>query len=77
MERHGHLKLDPRDTEPTAGRVSAATIDRLLSPEREATGRTRLGGAEVTSSAVEPSVPVRTFADWAIRRTSYFRMRYG
>ena len=42
--------------------ISAATIDRLLSPQREAAGRARRrrwGG-----SAIRQSVPVRTFADW-------------
>jgi hypothetical protein len=43
--------------------ISAATIDRLLRPEREASGRIRRRrwGA---GSAVRQSVPVRTFADW-------------
>src|ERR1700724_2440570 len=40
MERHGHLKLDPV-VRSRLLEVSAATIDRLLSPEREATGRAR------------------------------------
>jgi hypothetical protein len=62
MQRHGHLKLDP----VVKGRllaISAATIDRLLRPQREATGRVRRRrwGA---GSAVRQSVPVRTFADW-------------
>ena len=66
MERHGHLQLDPVVRSRLLD-VSAATIDRLLGPEREATGRVRRRrwGA---GSAVRPSVPVRTFAEWAIRR---------
>jgi hypothetical protein len=40
MERHGHLKLDPVVRSRLLG-VSAATIDRLLSPEHEAAGRVR------------------------------------
>jgi len=62
MERHGHLKLDAVVRTRLLG-VSAATIDRLLGPERDATGRARRRrwGA---GSAIRQSVPVRTFADW-------------
>ena len=62
MERHGHLQLDPVVRSRLLD-ISAATIDRLLRPEREATGivRRRRWGA---GSAVRQSVPVRTFADW-------------
>ena len=40
MERHGHLRLDAVVRIRLLG-VSAATIDRLLGPEREAAGRAR------------------------------------
>ena len=40
MERHGHLRLDPVVRSALLD-VSAATIDRLLRPMREASGRTR------------------------------------
>ena len=62
MERHGHLRLDPV-VRSRLLEVSAATIDRLLRPVREATGRgrRRRSGA---GSAIRQSVPVRTFADW-------------
>jgi hypothetical protein len=62
MERHGHLQLDPVVRSRLLD-ISAATIDRLLRPQREATGvmRRRRWGA---GSAVRQSVPVRTFADW-------------
>jgi len=66
MERHGHLKLDAVVRTRVLG-VSAATIDRLLGTEREAAGharRPRWGAG----SAIRKSVPVRTFADWVIRR---------
>jgi len=70
MERHGHLQLDPV-VRSRLLEVSAATIDRLLSPEREATGRMRRRrwGA---GSAVRQSVPVRTFADWGDPPPGYF-----
>jgi len=61
MERHGHLRLDPALRSRLLD-ISAAAIDRLLRPQREATGhvRERRWGAE---SAIRQSVPVRTFAD--------------
>ena len=62
MERHGHLKLDPVVKSRLLD-ISAATIDRLLRPQREATGRVRRRRWG-TGSAVRQSVPVRTFADW-------------
>jgi hypothetical protein len=62
MQRHGHLKLDAVVRTRLLS-VSAATIDRLLCPQREAAGRARRRrwGA---GSAIRQSVPVRTFADW-------------
>ena len=62
MERHGHLKLDPVVRSRLLD-VSAATIDRLLRPVREASGRARRRRWGV-GSAIRQSVPVRTFADW-------------
>jgi len=38
MERHGHLRLDPV-VRSAVLEISAATIDRLFRPVREATGR--------------------------------------
>jgi hypothetical protein len=63
MERHGHLQLD-RVVRSRLLDISPATIDRLLRPQREATGRVRRRrwGA---GSAVRQSVPVRTYADWS------------
>lgn len=62
MERHGHLSLDP-EVRRLLQRVSASTIDRLLSPVRaRATGRRRRRAA--ASSTLKKQVPVRTFADW-------------
>jgi len=69
MERHGHLQLDPVIKSRLLD-ISAATIDRLLRPQREATGRVRRRrwGA---GSAVRQSVPVRTFADWGNSAPGY------
>jgi hypothetical protein len=62
MERHGQLQLDAV-LRTRLRSISAATIDRLLGPQREAAGRTRRRrwGA---GSAIGQRVPVRTFADW-------------
>jgi hypothetical protein len=62
MERHGHLRLDPMVRSAVLD-ISAATIDRLLRPVREATGRGRRRRWGV-GSAIKQSVPIRTFADW-------------
>ena len=70
MERHGHLQLDPV-VRSRLLEISAATIDRLLRPEREATGRMRRRRWG-TGSAVRQSVPVRTFADWGDPPPGYF-----
>jgi hypothetical protein len=62
MERHGHLQLNPTVRSRLLD-VNAATIDRLLRPEREAIGSLRRRRWGMVS-AVRQSVPVRTFADW-------------
>ena len=62
LERHGHLTLDARVREQLMA-VSAATIDRRLTPARTVTAgqrrRRRSGGDRVRGR-----VPVRTFGDW-------------
>jgi hypothetical protein len=72
LERHGHLQLDSK----VRGRLvamSAATIDRVLGPARQAIrGRGRRQAS--VGAAVRRSVPVRTFADWKDPRPGYFEM---
>jgi hypothetical protein len=70
MEQHGHLQLDPV-VRSRLLEISAATIDRLLRPERDATERMRRRRWG-TGSAVRQSVPVRTFADWGDPPLGYF-----
>ena len=70
MECHGHLQLDPVVRSRLLD-VSAATIDRMLRREREATGRVRRRRWG-TGSAVRQSVPVRTFAEWGDPPPGYF-----
>ena len=69
LERHGRLKLSA-DERASILKVSAATIDRLLSDVRIAAagGRRRRAGF---SSAVRQQVPVRTFNDWGSPRPGY------
>jgi hypothetical protein len=62
MERHGHVRLSPVVRSAVLD-ISAATIDRLLRPVREAGGRIRRRRWGL-GTAVRQSVPVRTFADW-------------
>ena len=61
MTRHGHLVLA---AEVRAGllKMSAATIDRVLVPQRENCGRRRRRPGSV--STIRRSIPVRTFSDW-------------
>ena len=59
LEAHGHLRLDATIRAKVMS-VSAASIDRLLSPARSITApRPRR-----LASALRKSVPVRTFSDW-------------
>jgi len=61
MERHGHLRL-PADVRKRLLSISAATIDRLLSTEREkmnlSVSTTQPG------NLLKQQIKVRTFADW-------------
>lgn len=60
MERHKHLALDPAVRELVLA-VSAATIDRLLTPVRSTASRRKK-----RKSGTKPGkeIPIRTFADW-------------
>ncbi len=71
MERHGHLALAPEIREGVL-KVSAATIDRLLSRAREASrqGRRR----NTINTPLRKSIAVRTFADWNDPPPGFFEM---
>jgi hypothetical protein len=62
LERAGELELDPEIREKLL-RVSAATIDRLLAPERR---RLRVRGRQGTKpgSLLKRQIPIRTFTEW-------------
>lgn len=62
MERVGELHVDPA-VRAKLLRVSAATIDRLLAPERR---RLQVKGRSGTKpgSLLRAKIPIRTFAEW-------------
>ncbi len=61
MEEHGHLRL-PAGVRAHLLSISPATVDRLLSSERE---RTRLGTSTTRrGNLLKDQIQVRTFADW-------------
>lgn len=60
MEKHGHLKLDS-EVRKKLLLVSAATIDRMLTPVRKGAGvrrRRRL------PKKLSKEIPIKTFSDW-------------
>lgn len=61
MEKHGHLRLSV-DVRARLLRISPATVDRILSPERE---RVRQGVSTTRpGNLLKHQIQVRTFADW-------------
>ena len=72
MEHHGHLDLDP-EVRKLLLKVSAATIDRLLSPIRD---RTKSRIKRRSSPKVSKQIPVRTFADWDSPIPGYFEIDF-
>jgi hypothetical protein len=62
MERAGELELDPA-VRAKLVRISAASIDRLLEPERR---RLQIKGRSGTKpgSLLRRQIPIRTFAEW-------------
>ena len=60
MERHGHLKLDA-EVRKQVLLVSAATMDRMLTPERKGAGIRR---KRRLPKKLHKEIPIKTFADW-------------
>ena len=61
LERHGHLRLS-KDVKEKLLNISAATVDRILRPERQ-----RIGKSPSTTkhgSLLKHQIKVRTFSDW-------------
>jgi hypothetical protein len=74
LEHHGRLKLDPELRNKLLN-VSAATIDRILSPAlREA--ELRAERRCVSKLGLKDCMPVRTFADWHEPVPGYFEVDF-
>ena len=71
MERYGHLQLDV-EVRRLLLAMSAATMDRILKPVREAgkQGRRRSG----INTPLRKSIAVRTFNDWDDPAPGFFEM---
>ena len=71
MERHGHLRVTA-DIRDKLVKISAATVDRLLQPER----RRIKGGISHTKpgSLLKNQIQVRTFADWNDATPGFFEI---
>ena len=69
LARHGELQLTPQVREKLL-RISAATIDRSLAPDRR---RLRVRGRQGTKpgSILKRQIPIRTFAEWDERRPGF------
>lgn len=69
LERHGELKLDDY-VRTRLLTVSAATIDRMLEPERR---RLRIRGRHGTKqgSILKRQIPISTFSEWDEKRPGF------
>jgi hypothetical protein len=61
MQRHGHVQLASGVSDGLL-KMSAATIDRALAPQRDSVGSRRRRASGTTT--IRRSIPVRTFTDW-------------
>lgn len=69
LERHGELEL-AEEVRAKLLQISAATIDRVLAPER---AKLRMKGRSGTKpgSILRRQIPIRTFADWDDARPGF------
>jgi hypothetical protein len=69
LERHNEFRCD-RETRAKLLRISAATIDRLLKPERR---KHELRGRSGTKpgTLLKKQIPIRTFAEWDDQRPGF------
>ena len=69
LERHGELEVS-KEVRGKLLSMSAATIDRMLAPER---ARLRMKGRSGTKpgSILRRQIPIRTFADWDDHRPGF------
>ena len=70
LERHGHLNLTD-ETRDKITSISAATIDRILTPQRK-----HLNGRGISTTKpgtlLKKQIPIRTFADWTENKPGFF-----
>ena len=69
LERFGHLLLDPEVRERLM-RLSPATVDRLLRPERQREGKGK--GVTRPGPLLKRQIAVKTFADWSEKAPGFF-----
>jgi hypothetical protein len=69
LERHNEFRCD-RETRTKLLRISAATIDRMLKPERR---KHELRGRSGTKpgTLLKKQIPIRTFAEWDDQRPGF------
>lgn len=67
LEHHGHLELSGEERRQLVS-ISPATIDRILKPYRQLSGR----GSTKKGSLLKHQVPIRTFADWEEKIPGFF-----
>ena len=72
LERHGELELD-KQVRAKLVKMSAATIDRLLRPEKQ---RLQLKGRGLTKpgTLLRHQVPIRTFEEWDEARPGFLEV---
>ena len=72
LEKHGEINLTTKVREKLF-KVSAATIDRMLTETRK---RYRIKGRSTTrpGSLLKKSIPIRTFADWDEKVPGFFEV---
>jgi hypothetical protein len=70
MEKHGHLSLDAT-VRAKLSKMSAASIDRCLSDQRDRTKRRRSAS---TLKHLRRQVPIRTHGDWNDPPPGFFEM---
>ena len=63
LERHGEIELDAPTREKLCS-ISAATIDRLLAPERKKLALARARSGTKPGTLLKHQIPIRTFAEW-------------
>lgn len=70
LERHGHIKLDDESRKRITS-ISAATIDRILSPYRKKLGKKGISTTK-SGTLLKKQIAVKTFADWKEESPGFF-----